>query len=396
MRMRQRLVFLVLLLLLAGFACAATNGPFTIYSPDSSSSLRFQFAGQLRMLYENKDFGPDKDRDDRLYMEARRLRVTLAGTIKLPRLSYRLHLSAAPNSLEVMDFYFNYENRKGMQFRVGQYKTPFTRYRIQSFQRLTFADWALVTKYFGSERQMGFSLHNGYEKPPRWGYVVGIFTGVNARASHAVGLGKFFDVEIDNPSNLADAGDKAEFHPELFIHASYNAKDISVQSDSDDDPAGFRYSIAFSASWDIDPDPLRDLAARLAPECLVKYRGWSASVIGYAGFIKLADKIESDPALVGLLAQTAYRINRTYELSARFAAVEVEDVLMNSAELADIMVGDSNAGQLWREKEMTVGFNVYFLGHSLKWQNDIGRVEKTSRTKVRVDYVGRSQFQVTF
>lgn len=79
----------------------------------------------------------------------------------------------------MLDFYFNYKLRGPHQARLGQVKVPFTRYRIQSFQQLTFVDWAIVSKAFGAERQMGFALHNGYEKPSRYGYVIGIFSGQN-------------------------------------------------------------------------------------------------------------------------------------------------------------------------------------------------------------------------
>jgi hypothetical protein len=74
------------------------------------------------------------------------------------------------------------------QLRIGQCKVPFTRFRIQSFQRLTFADWPIVTKFFGGERQIGVTLHNGYEDPPVRAYVVGLLSGVNARASHGIGI----------------------------------------------------------------------------------------------------------------------------------------------------------------------------------------------------------------
>ena len=77
-------------------------------------------------------------------------------------LKFKLHLSTAPPSLELMDYYLNYRAKKEhLQFRFGQYKVPFTRYRIQSFQRLTFVDWSIVTRYFRAERvakQLGFEL----------------------------------------------------------------------------------------------------------------------------------------------------------------------------------------------------------------------------------------------
>jgi len=148
-------------------------------------------------------------------MRARRIRSTF--TVSRPEYEtvFRLHLSPAPGSFELMDMYFNAGLTSQLQLRVGQYKMPFTRYRIQSFQRLTFVDWAIVTRYFGAGRQIGFSLHNGYEGPPRFAYAIGIFSGVIARAAHATGFPLLFGEKLTNPSDLSGSALKSEFHPVL-------------------------------------------------------------------------------------------------------------------------------------------------------------------------------------
>ena len=169
-----------------------------------------------------------------------------------------------------MDFYFNYQIGRHLQLRYGQYKVPFTHYRIRSFQRLTFVDWAITTRYFGAERQMGIALHNGYERPSECAYAFGIFTGVNARASHNTALARLYDQELPNRSDLSNPGPKAEFHPELFLHLSLNANGIRVRSDTDKERCGPRYSIGLSAAWDLDPVTGRDYVLRLAPELLIK------------------------------------------------------------------------------------------------------------------------------
>lgn len=85
----------------------AAIGPFEISSADSSSRIRLQFAGQLRMLFESNDRGSGEQRDERLLMEARRIRLTLTGSLLKPAFSYKLHLSTASHSLELMDYYFD-------------------------------------------------------------------------------------------------------------------------------------------------------------------------------------------------------------------------------------------------------------------------------------------------
>jgi len=383
-------------------------GPFEIYNADSSSSIRLQFAGQLRLTLDNRDNDSNVDRTSELFMNARRIRLTLNGTIYNHDISYKLHLSTAPKSLELMDFYFNYKFKPNLQFRFGQYKTPFTRYRIQSFQRLVFVDWAIVTKYFGAERQMGLALHNGYEKPPKWGYVFGIFTGVNARASHAIGLPKVYGEDAVNPSDLAHSGSAANYHPEFFLHFTYNANSIQVNSNSDAEKTGLRYSCGISSAWDLDPTEFQDFSLRVAPEFLIKYRGLSIFAAGYAGYSEVDNNSSFELAMTGGLIQTAYRINANYEISLRYAIVDFENRLIDDAsERALQLIGDSgndpdiveqykNAGKIFREQEVTMGFNIYILGHNLKWQNDFGWLRHSFIQENRDDYQIRSQFQLTF
>ncbi len=383
-------------------------GPFEIFSADSSSSIRLQFAGQLRLIFDSRDNAPDTPRTEKLTMQARRIRLTLAGTVYNANLSYRLHLSTAPKSLELMDFYFDYKFRPYLQFRFGQYKTPFTRYRIQSFQKLAFVDWAIVTKYFGAERQMGFAFHNGYEQPPKYGYIVGVFSGANARASHAIGLPEVYGEKVVNPSDLANPGAIDKFHPELFFHITYNANNIKINSNGDETKTGLRYSLGLSTAWDLFPTEYHDFSLRFAPELLVKYRGLSFLAAGYVGYSKIGDPSKIKPAMTGGLFQTAYRINSRFEISARYAIVDFKDRLVDDArERASQLINDSgndpdivaqykNAGQISQEQELTTGFNIYISGHSLKWQNDIGWLRHSFMDENRDDYQVRSQFQVSF
>ena len=401
---------------------AASVGPFVVQGPDSTSSLRLQFAGQLRMQFESKDQGSGKERLDQVTMQARRIRTTAA--VGLPRygLSFKLQLSFAPDAAEMMDAFFDYDVLCCAKLRFGQFKVPFTRYRVQSFQRLTFADWAIVTKYFGAERQMGFAVHNGYEKPPVWGYVAGVFTGVNARASHGVGMDVLYGEVAPNPSLLVDPGPRGDFHPEIVVHGSYNPQNMSVASDSDEKDKGLRWFAALSAAWDLDPIPYQDFTARVAPELLIKYRGMSFDAVGYAGWADIDGGCVTKKAMLGGLVQSSYRINKRFELAARYAIVDFDDSFVESAyfraqdliaaaeaavdaasekelaeaNLSEIIAQYKNTGKVSREQEATVGVNIYIDGHSLKWQNDAGWLIHTRTDGSRTDFVARSQFQLAF
>ncbi len=394
---------------------AASIGPFEISSPDGSSKIRFQFVGQLRAQFESRDAGATGDRIDKLLADARRIRFTFLGDFPRNSLTFKLHLSLAPGSLELMDMQFDYRWYKSHHIRVGQYKVPFTTYRMQSFQRLAFADWAIVTKYFGAERQMGVCVHNGYEKPPTWAYAIGVFSGQNARASHAVGMAGIYGEPVSNPSDLAEPGPKAEFHPAVFAHVSYNRNGASVQSESDRTGGGLRGSVGLNGGWDFDPNRYQNLKGRFASEVLLKYRGASFRSIGYLGLVKIGCPGGTRTGMTGALVQGAYRFAGRYEVAARYAIADFADELTSAAyDRAQRLIAEAaaspllreqidavkaqykNAGRVVREEEMTIGFNVYIDGDALKWQNDAARLIHSRIDGDRIDYVVRSQLQVAF
>lgn len=386
---------------------ASAIGPFEIVSSDSNSVLRLRLVSQLQTVWESKETGGSQDRESALFMKARRIRPTVTVSIPEYETNFRLHLSLAPGSIELMDLYFDTRLLSTSHLRVGQYKIPFTRYRIQSFQRLTFADWSVVTKYFGAERQIGLSLHNGYEKPPRVAYAFGVFNGVNARASHATGIASVFGEKVANPSDLSESSPKAKFHPELACHIAYNSEGIDVGTDSDAEGGELRYSVASSFAWDLDPADYQDLAVRAAQECLVKYRHFSFMGAGYLGFTPVGESLRSRIAMTGLLAQTSYRATDRYEVSLRYAFVNIDNDIANTAhsraqtiisetDNEDIAQQYRNAGAVLEEHEGTLGFNVYLDGHSLKIQNDIGVSLHDRRDGDRTDYLFRSQIQLSF
>lgn len=389
----HRCFVLVILFIIPDHAFSGV-GPFQLYSTDSSSYIRFQLVGQLRSDLNCLEGKTDPGRTYAFYTRFRRIRLSLSGSLLKKELTYLLHLSTAPGSLELMDMYINYQVADNIQLRYGQFKIPFSRYRIQSYQRLTFADWALVTRYFGAERQLGLALHNGYEKPPRWGYVFGIFNGANARSSHGIGIAQIFGEKTPNPSNLADPSPLEKYHPEIVCHGSYNHNGINVQSDTDEERKGLQYLGAFSLAYDFEPSRHREFSLRLAGEFLVKYLGFSFSSVGYAGYFKRSNNRRTEPAMTGGLFQTAYRINHLYEISLRYALVDIRKILIDEA--AAYIENGIDSDRLYREEELTAGFNIYFSDHAVKWQNDLGCLKYSYGGYNLTDLIIRSQIQLSF
>jgi hypothetical protein len=381
MRAAGPLFAFLAMLIISGASRAAKPaiGPFDIVSGDSSAVLTPGFASQLRLVFDSAEnvSCECEDRKNTLTMRARRIRPVISLTLPRYSLSLRLHLSTAPGSVELMDFYFDYYASADLRIRAGQYKIPFTRYRIQSFSRLTFVDWSVVTAAFGAERQMGIAIHNGYERAPRRAYVFGVFSGQNARAAHAVTFPGRFGTEGGNPSGLSDPAPREDFHPELVLHLGYNARSIDVSSDTDRTKADIRYSLMLSAAWDMDARYQRDFVLRLAPEFLAKYRGFSASAVWYAGWAEEGESRTPRHVMCGWLVQCAYRLCQRYEISGRYALFDLKDDPL-------------------RQDEVRAGVNVYILDHQIKWQTDFGRLEGGNIDTEQVDYILRSQMQLAF
>jgi hypothetical protein len=391
---------------------AKPSNLFSIQSADGQSSFSPGLTVQLRYQYDSKDQGSGKDRVNGGFVEARRIRPTFAGTLFTEKLRYYLHMSTAPGSLELMDTYLDYRFHPQIQGRVGQWKIPFTRYRIASYKDLTFPDWAIVTRYFGADRQMGLAVHNGYEKPPRFEYEFGVFSGVHARATHGVGLTEMYGEKPTNPSDLANPGPKATVHPEVATHLAYNTPGIQTNTETDFEGGRLRVSAGLSAAYDLRPDHYQDLTLRVAPEVLVKAFGLSASATFYLSLAKTGDGFAKQHlAFWGGLAQASYLFLKRFEVAARYALVQTSSKLLDLARArADgIIAAETNAdakklletqyknvGKVDREQEATIGFNVYIYGKNVKWQNDASLLLHNRTDGNRKDLRFRSQMQFAF
>ncbi|MBI5527886.1 MAG: hypothetical protein HY897_16270 [Deltaproteobacteria bacterium] len=388
-------------------------GPFELTSADGKSSIELGIAAQLLLKFESKDSGPGNDRQNTGGLEIRRLRETLSGTFLDRNLSYYMHLSTAPGSLEMMDVYLNYAASPDIQIRAGQLKIPFTRYRIGSYKNLTFADWAIVTKYFGAERQRGFAIHNGFERPPKVEYELGLMMGQNVRASHGIGIATIFGETPPNPSDLVDPAPAELPHLEPVLHIAYNHGGIDTSTDTDWEGGPIRFSAGLGLAWDTRPTDYLDQYVRLAPEFLLKVRGFSLFGIYYLSTReKNQSMVDTSIAMVGGLVQASYLLHRRVEISGRYAFVSIDDETANDArdragfiilqesdeeKKAALEKQHKNAGAFEREQELTFGVNVYITGRSLKWQNDVSLLMHDTTNDERLgDWRFRSQIGLAF
>ncbi len=387
-------------------------GPFELQSNDKQHTLRLGLAMQLLFRVDNKDRGTGQSRENQSYAEARRIRPSLRGSLVNGLFEFYLHLNTSPNTLDLLDIYLNYKPHDYAQLRLGQWKIPFTRYRIQSYKRLTLADWAITSKSFGAERQIGLAIHSGLEKPQPFDYALGVFSGMNARSSHAVGIATLYGETIPSASNLAEPGPKMEFHPEFVGRFGYNYRGIDIQRDTDFKGGAPRLHAGMSASYDLRPDEALDFAARFSPEFLLKAYGFSFFASAYLGWCEeTTGKKAPNLAMVGGLLQTSYLLTPHVELALRYAIVHnLKEARHDARRRADRLIASAEdpsevdaltesyqkVGTITKEHETSFGVNVYIIGESLKWQNDISCLIHDRIEDHRQDIRFRSQLQLAF
>lgn len=379
---------------------------------DGQTSIEFHLAAQLRWEYLFVDNGPDEERSTTNKLMFRRVRPIIQGTLFTDKLRYNMHLSVAPGLLELMDLFFEYSFHPLLRIMVGQYKIPFTRYRINSFKDTPVIEWSHPTRWIGAERQYGVMLHNGLKEGPVIEYQIGVFSGINARASNAVGLSKFYAETPPNPSDLADPEPLGRPHGELVAHVAWNYGGIDVERPSDLEASRPGFSAGFSAAWDFQPTALQDARLRLAPELLVKAHGFMLQGVFYLVFWdRAAEHDEGDLGILGGVLQTSYVIKQRYEIALRYTNLTfLEDMrddarAYGNAKIAEAETAEEqdaliqkyrNNGVTKTEHELNLGFNVYIFETCFKWMVDAGVLMHERVDHFRYDVQLRTQFQLTF
>lgn len=381
-------------------------------SADGGSSIRFQLAAQIRWQYQAVDGGAGQPMVRENEILFRRLRTIIGGSIVSEDFTYRLHFNFAPGAIELIDLWIDYEFHPQVSLRLGQYKIPFTRYRLGSFSTRPTVEWSYPTRYFGAERQIGLMIHNGVGRPPRFEYQVGIFTGVNARASNGVAMPRVYGVDRPNPSDLTDPSAPSSFHPELAAHVAYNYGDIDARAPQDFEGGPLRASVGLSAAYDVRPALGQDMTLRIAPEAVIKVHGFSLWGVFYMIFteeIMGSDRIAL--GLLGAVAQASYLFLERFEIGLRYTDVSILSGLREDArQYADQRIDDeedgvaqdelrqrlSSIGLIEAIHEIALGFNVYILARSLKLGVDGGPIIHQRSDRTQVDAEVRIQAQLTF
>jgi len=377
-------------------------------SASGNSSIEFHLAVQMQWLGLRRDTGTNAVGEFGLYF--RRLRPVIGGHLLGEELTYRLHLSTLPGSLELMDLWADYRFHPQARVRVGQMKVPFTRWRLNSYLTRPSIGWSYGSRYFGAERQLGAMIHNNTRGPAGLEYQVGVFDGVNARGVHGVGTALVYKEPRPNSSDLTDPDWRRDLHAEGVAHVAYNAGGIDVSRPTDFAGGPLRWSVGLSGAWDIDPTAKQDMRLRIAPEAAVAINHFTATGVFYLGFFDpVASSGTHQLGLVGGLVQTSYLLTEHFELALKFSTVRIlrrlrrdardaaNEVLAAVGAHADnLEIQYADVGDLRAENELDITFNVYALAGVLKLQVEGAWFLHERLADNRYDYALRVQAQLAF
>jgi len=281
-------------------------------SPDRSFSVRIGLTAQVWLVVGGVGDAPETQ------VALRRVRPTLSGTAFTPKFRYLFHVGFLPGDVEFFDMMGDLRLAQGFHVRVGVWKIPFTRYRIRSYKDRSLVDWANVSQIFGGERQAGICLHSDYDAavPPRFEWALGVFSGINTRDRHAIGVSKLYGIDLDEIDQPGYA------HPEVVARVGLNLGGIDTKAEADLEGGPFRLALSLGGAWDLNPVWGRDWAIRGAFEALMKVRGYSLAGTFYLATIEDGETpADQRLSALGVFATTGYVFHRRLGVSLQYSAI---------------------------------------------------------------------------
>lgn len=359
-------------------------GPVRIRIGDTGDWIGIGLGSQVEFGYVHQLDTAGFPNEGDATLQFRRIRSTLSSSFIDGRIRSSFQINLTPSAFELIDLWFTFTRFEFASFRLGQFKIPFDRYRAQSFSALSFIDWAPTTRMFGAERQIGTEMLvdeglGGLE------YAVGIFTGVNARAAHGVGIVEVYGEVPQNSSDFGDGEIVNEFHPELVGRLARNFGEIDTDTNSDAiGSRELRHSLGTGIAWDIRPDATEDLALRLQAEWLGKIRHVHMNFIGYVAWYEpwQGGKIRFGP--IGVMGEIGYRFTQLWGLALRYSVTYLTpwlrddarrygaDQVANAADPAAALIQYGRNGDQITNEELALAGTAYIIGNSLKAVAELG------------------------
>lgn len=350
---------------------AGFDGEFFLQGKDGD--FRLEIGGRLQPQFELVSVEEGDDRGIGVAsLFIRRARLSMSGHLFTPRLTFGFQ-SEFSGDVELLDYYLNYVFVDDLLHgRVGSWRVPFMRTEINSSSSLLLVDRSLITDVFGEDRDVGLALHNNYKKAPTFEWAAGIFTGA------ADELGQVSFDEEAAPTFLS---------PSLAARVAYNHGDIKAYSTGDFAGGPLRFSLGAAgvASLGLEPgvavqglDREDQSSLKGTVDYMLKVHGFSSSGAYTVATVQDGESLADQELFVsGFFVQAGYLIGETFQPAARYSRLDPE--------------GDEEPTH-----EALGGLNIYFYGHSLKWQTDFGAIIEEAPNDTKTNYRLRTQLSLDF
>lgn len=400
-------MFPALLLSMLGMAHAAdpvptSLGDLSVASEDAS--LRLRLASQVQAELTSDD--------DSTAVRARlrRMRFGLDGSALDGRFTTKLQLNLAPGSSELLDLWGQARVAEGVNLRLGIFKTPFTRYREQSFQRQVLVDWPCAAKAFGSERQLGLAVHDGKVGHDGFGWSLGAFAGPNTRRAFEGAPSAVHAISRANPSDLSGGTARLTLDaPELVGRVTFGTAGMDAASGFDHEGGAPRVLVGISGAADLAPDATVEFAGRAAAEALVKADHVGVTVVSYLGFVPDADDALIAGA-VGGTGELTWKATPQVGVALSYSRVDVLPGMTDASKawaadrIASADPGDvetvtasvASAGAWQGASELGLGGTWFVHGYGLMVQADGAWVRSRARDAAQDSARVRVQTQFVF
>jgi phosphate-selective porin OprO and OprP len=350
-------------------------------SADRRFSLRLGLRAQVRYSLEAS---PEQSPTQSLSL--RRARVRFTGHTFGEYNQYKLELGVSPRDMgitedgpqftPVLDWALEFSKLRDLQFRVGQYKLPYSRARMQSSGDLQFVDRSIADGEFNLNRDVGFDLHSeDLFGLGHLGYYAGMFLGEGRDAYRPTNFELVYLARL-----------------EVFPFGTYEAHDVESDPTRERVPRmsmGLGYAFIDGAAFErgtVGTRPQDGGTTNIhnaTVDASFKFGGATVLAEAYLreGKRRAGPSIPTaglDPARngYGWNTQAGYLWGkRPFEVAARFAETRP--------------TGDS---PLPRRRQPTAVLGYYFFGHAVKLQLDYSPTWRGS-FRDAPSHVVRLQFQ---
>lgn len=328
-------------------------------SEDGRFAVKLGLRGQVRYaLNETPEAAPTQS------LSLRRARIKLSGHALGEHNRYKLELGLSPRDIgmtddgprftPVLDWSLEFAQLRDATFRVGQYKLPYSRTRMQSSGDLQFVDRSIADGEFNLNRDVGFDVHShdlfGVGKLR---YYAGVFLGEGRDAYRPTNFEMVYLARFE----VLPFGDYAlEDHesdierarrPRLSLGAAYAYVDGATR---DRGIVGTRF----------DDGGTTDFHNATA-DASFKLRGFTALAEGFirhgrrqAGPVRPLHGLSPARSGYGWSAQAGYLLGRVpFEFAGRYGEVHPLD-----------------RAELVTQRQPTAVLGYYFRGHAVKLQLD--------------------------